>query len=103
MVKGDGNLWWSGGINAGLKFAINQLNAEYLVWWNNDILPDIKYYENLIRIIKEFDHNTIIGSKIYLDENMSTIWSMGGVFNAINGSGSRIIRSFKNSIKSFKL
>lgn len=86
LVKGDGNLWWSGGINAGLKYAQTNLKADYLVWWNNDIVPDEHYFDNLIQILQKSDVNTIMGSKIYLDADKSIVWSMGGIFNPKTGS-----------------
>lgn len=85
LLQGDGNLWWSGGINFGLKYAIDTLKSEYLVWWNNDILPDNNYFSSLLQLLPNYDLNTVIGSKIYSDKNRSLIWSMGGQFNPKTG------------------
>ncbi|OQX72525.1 MAG: hypothetical protein B6D61_13620 [Bacteroidetes bacterium 4484_249] len=85
LLQGDGNLWWSGGINMAIDFAIKQLKTDYLLWWNNDIIPDDEYFVNLVKVIEENDINTIIGSKIYLAQNNNIVWSMGGIFNAHTG------------------
>ncbi|SRR6056297_457689 len=85
LLKGDGNLWWSGGVNAGAKYAFEEKNFNYVLLWNNDITPDKGYFSNLSRIILEGDEETIAGSKICDLEDHNKIWSMGGVFNPVNG------------------
>lgn len=85
VLRGDGNLWWSGAINLGAKYAIEQLNADYLLLWNNDITFHPDYFYKLFRIIAEADRNTVIGSKIYVNDQPKTIWSMGGCFNPKTG------------------
>jgi GT2 family glycosyltransferase len=85
VLSGDGNLWWSGAINSGAEFAINSLNTDYLVLWNNDIKFQDDYFEKLIEIINKSDSKTIIGSKILIDRSNGLVWSMGGYFNPKNG------------------
>ena len=85
LLKGDGNLWWSGEINKAVHYAIEQLNIDYLLWWNNDIIADKDYFINLLDALKNNEPNIIIGSKIYLDQNRNIIWSMGGIFNPYTG------------------
>ncbi len=85
IVKGNGNLWWSGGINAGVEFALDRLNADYILWWNNDIIPEKEYFTNLESILANEPADTILGSKIYMDPEKSIIWSMGGYFNPRSG------------------
>lgn len=90
ILQGDGNLWWSGGINLAVNYAIEKLNIDYLLWWNNDILPAKDYFKNLLKILNKADNNTIIGSKIYYADKRDIIWSMGGLFNPANGKKSMI-------------
>lgn len=85
LLKGDGELWWSGGINLAVDFAINKLDTDYILWWNNDIISDTDYFKNLATILKNNDPKTIIGSKIYLSQNKKIVWSMGGIFNPVSG------------------
>jgi GT2 family glycosyltransferase len=85
LLKGDGNLWWSGAVNLGARYAIHSLQADYILLWNNDIqvLPD--YFSILTDIIAKMDHNSIIGSTIYADPQYQKIWSAGGIFNPYTG------------------
>ena len=92
LVFGDGNLWWSGGINKGTEYALKKLNADYLLWWNNDILAKDNYFIELKRILLGEGQNVIPGSKIFFKDATNIIWSMGGYFNPKNGEKHMIAR-----------
>jgi GT2 family glycosyltransferase len=38
ILKGDGNLWWTGAIAKGMAYAYEQ-GADYFIWLNDDTLP----------------------------------------------------------------
>lgn len=66
VLKGDGNLWWTGAMIQGMQFAIAQ-GAEYLIWLNDDCTPD----PNTLSQLVEFCHthpNTIAGAACYLSD-----------------------------------
>jgi GT2 family glycosyltransferase len=85
VLKGNGSLWWSGGINLALRHALNVLNADFILWWNNDIVAIENYFTELSKILIENDGNLIIGSKVYSSPDQKTVWSMGGIFNPVSG------------------
>ena len=84
ILKGDGNLWWSGSINMGVRFAIEHLSCNFILWWNNDIRATNEYLGDLWNILHEININTIVGSKIYIEHN-GKIFSMGGKFDPVIG------------------
>jgi GT2 family glycosyltransferase len=84
ILKGDGNLWWSGSINAGIRHVLSNSQSEYILWWNNDILPSQDYFEKLLQIVTSEDV-MIGGSKIYYAGRQNIVWSMGGVFDTRSG------------------
>jgi len=90
LVKGNGDLWWSGGMNLGIEYALNKLNTDYTLWWNNDIVASENYFENLVKILKDNNENHIVGSKINLAQNKEILWSMGGLFDPYTGKKSMI-------------
>lgn len=90
LLKGDGDLWWSGGVNLAVSYAMKEMNTDYILWWNNDIIADNDYFNNLVEILKNNTSETIIGSKIYLSQDKSIVWSMGGRFNPKTGFKSMI-------------
>lgn len=85
VLKGNGNLWWSGGVNKGAKYAIETLRVDYILLWNNDIFTDTNYFTELHDIIAKEKADTIIGSKIYYDPQFQKIWSMGAIFDTKSG------------------
>jgi GT2 family glycosyltransferase len=86
VLNGDGNLWWSGAVNRGAKYALDVLGCEYILLWNNDIKPDIDYFSNLQNIVnKNADKNIIIGSKVYFGDRPNVIYSMGCIFDPRTG------------------
>ncbi len=85
VLQGDGNLWWSGGINRGAAYAMEQGDYVYVMLWNNDVLPADDYFTELDSLIPQITADTIIGSKIYSMEEKSMVWSFGGQFNPRSG------------------
>lgn len=86
LVKGDGSLWWSGGINKAVEYAKKHLSPDYTLWWNNDIIASEDYFENLLKILSNTESRIILGSKIYIAGDEKRIWSMGGTFDPITGN-----------------
>ena len=85
LVKGNGNLWWSGGVNKGIHYSLENLKCEYILLWNNDIIADKNYLLELFEILKNNSTDNIICSKIYLFGAKDIVLSMGGVFNPKTG------------------
>ena len=63
------------GNNIGIKYAVEKLDAEYVLLINNDIALD---KNNLEELIKKADENTITVPKIYYYEPHDMIWFAGG-------------------------
>lgn len=85
LLKGDGNLWWSGGINMGAAYALDELKVDYLVLWNNDVNIREDYFNNMVRLVSETEMPAILGSKVYVEGEPGMVWTMGGYFNPRNG------------------
>ncbi|WP_298487924.1 glycosyltransferase family 2 protein [uncultured Maribacter sp.] len=60
VLKGDGSLWWTGGINLGIAYALKQ-GATYIVTLNNDTIPAHDYVEQLLKASK-IEPKALIGS-----------------------------------------
>jgi GT2 family glycosyltransferase len=85
VLKGGGNLWWSGGINVGATFAISEIKADFLLLWNNDVYPAPDYFIELDSLISSIPERTIAGSKIFFLNRENVINAFGGIFNPRNG------------------
>ncbi|UBF24686.1 glycosyltransferase family 2 protein [Kovacikia minuta CCNUW1] len=52
VLRGDGNLWWTGAVSMGMEYAISK-GANYLIWLNDDCLPQAGAIEVLLDIVKQ--------------------------------------------------
>lgn len=52
VLKGDGNLWWAGATNLGIKHVLSQIaysEADYVLTLNNDLEVPESYLESLVK------------------------------------------------------
>ena len=97
LLRGDGNLWWSGAINLGAKYSIKNLNADFLLLMNDDVELKKDYFVNL-EVILRTKPNVIIGSYI-LDIHTKKLWSSLMSFNQYTGISKPIENSSNASVK----
>jgi GT2 family glycosyltransferase len=71
ILKGDGNLWWTGAIAMGMKYAYEQ-GAEYFIWLNDDCQLSDRTLESLVDFASEHQ-NAIVGCQGVEMENPNTI------------------------------
>ncbi|MEM4655051.1 MAG: glycosyltransferase family 2 protein [Thermosphaera sp.] len=76
LLKGDGDLWWAGAINIGIKDAIERC-TDYILTLNNDVVVDPNFINALVECAKA-NPKSIIGSKIYFYNEPKRVWSAGG-------------------------
>lgn len=62
VVKGDGDLWWSGAMRAGMKFVSNLAGGrDYLLMLNDDVRIERDYVSTLVK--ESVDHgDAVVGS-----------------------------------------
>ncbi|WP_052731252.1 glycosyltransferase family 2 protein [Spirosoma radiotolerans] len=87
ILKGDGNLWWTGAINKGTKYAVEQLNSDYVILWNDDTQCDILYFKDLVAVIdsNKIYQCSILASKIYWLNESNTIFNYGCYYSRKTG------------------
>ncbi len=83
VLEGDGDLWWSGAINLGARYALDE-GADYVLFMNNDIILDDRFLDELIKGAEEFP-GALISSKILSADEPWKVWSAGGVLNPWTG------------------
>lgn len=84
LLKGTGDLWWSGGINKGAQYALENLKTDYILLWNDDVHANENYFGELLDIVTT-QAVDIVGSMALFEENGIKVHSFGGFFNATNG------------------
>ena len=75
LLHGDGNLWWTGATNMGVKYAIEN-NYDYVLTINNDSVVEKEFLEILVNTANHHPKK-LIGSLILRSDN-KRIWSIGG-------------------------
>jgi len=84
LIKNKSNYGFAGGNNVGIKFTLSVLNADYVLLLNNDTVVNKKFLDELIKVTK-INGAGIVGSKIYLYDSPTKIWSVGGEINWSKG------------------
>jgi GT2 family glycosyltransferase len=82
ILKSDGNLWWTGAIAMGMKYAYEH-GAEYFIWLNDDCQLSDRTIENLVDFASEHQ-NAIIGCQGVERENLNEI-AFGGKLKTWKG------------------
>src|SRR5574340_1139813 len=77
VINGDGNLWWAGAMNVGIKAALDG-GADYVLALNDDVLISPGSVRALVTCAQAHG-KTIIGSLIYFAQDSNIIWSAGGL------------------------
>lgn len=75
ILKGDGNLWWTGAIALGMKYAYEH-DAEYFIWLNDDCQLSDRVLNDLVDFAL-LHQNTIIGCQ-GMDKENPEILAFGG-------------------------
>lgn len=98
LKQGDGNLWWSGSVNLGVKFALSELKVDYILLWNNDCTTTADYFQNLIQNIASLNNNKIIiASKVYYQDKPGVLFNIGGNFDSKTGKTTLIAKDQQDS------
>jgi GT2 family glycosyltransferase len=93
VLKGTGDLWYSGSMNLGIRYAFEKLNCDFIMVWENDIFPVDDYFNHLQSILEKWDGKSLICSKLYYRDQPNKIFGMGGTFNTRTGVKSLIGQS----------
>ncbi len=75
VIGGDGNLWWSGATNLGVKRA-KQDGADYIFTVNNDVMLEPKLISQLVATA-EAHPKSLVGCKIYFIDDRTRVWYFG--------------------------
>lgn len=78
VLKGDGNLWWTGSINVGVRHALSLCKEnDFIMALNDDLVVAPDYIDNYYRLVAAHP-DTLIGS-VVTDINNRDLIQSGGV------------------------
>ncbi len=79
VLQGDGNLWWTGGTNKGVEYALEN-NFDYVLTINNDCRVDPDFLTYLVETA-ERTPKSIVGNRLNILQDPSKVWALGGYMN----------------------
>lgn len=83
VLRFNGDLWWSGGVNEGIKYALSG-GSEYIILLNNDNIVEENFVKELLEKAELYP-NSIICSKVLLMNESDKIFFAGGYENIFKG------------------
>jgi GT2 family glycosyltransferase len=84
LIKNDKNYGFAEGNNIGIRFALKNLNPDYVMLLNNDTVVEPEFLSELVKTGENNDKIAVIGPKTnYYDFNGSkdVVWSVGGTID----------------------
>ena len=78
LIKNNENVGFAEGNNIGIKFALNNLNLDYIMLLNNDTVVDKKFLIEMLKISETDQKIGIVGPKIYYYNEPNRIWFAKG-------------------------
>lgn len=83
VVKGDGDQWYSGGMNLGISKAF-EIRCDYVLFLNNDNIVDPDFLNHLVETA-QMTSDTIVCSLVYYVDSPKEIRFCGGKIDYLTG------------------
>jgi GT2 family glycosyltransferase len=83
LIKGDGNLWYTGGINRGLEAALKH-NPDYILTINDDSTFDEEFLQRLISCAEE-NPRSVVGALLVLNGEGRKVFQVAPEWNTWYG------------------
>ncbi len=91
VLRGNGNLWWSGGINMGIEYSLSQDGLTHIILWNDDTTCNPGYFTNLEAHLQNPEYSrAILASKILWEDKEDTLFNFGCTFDWKTGESKLI-------------
>ena len=78
LINNDKNYGFAEGNNIGMRYALKNLNPNYVLLLNNDTVVDKYFLRELVETGESAEDTGIVGPKIYYYDEPQTIWCIGG-------------------------
>lgn len=78
LIRNDENEGFAEGNNIGMKFALDNLNSDYILLLNNDTVVDKEFLVEMLKVSESDEKIGIAGPKIYYYDKPNRIWFAKG-------------------------
>ena len=65
LIENDKNYGYTGGVNIGIKYALNNLAADYILLLNNDTIVDPEFLTKMVELAETDKSIGIVGPKVF--------------------------------------
>jgi GT2 family glycosyltransferase len=79
VLPGDGSLWWGGGTNRGVRYALAR-RFDYVLTINNDACVRPDFLTFLVETAEANPHS-VVGSRLNFLQDPGRVWAVGGYTN----------------------
>ncbi|MGB9940898.1 glycosyltransferase family 2 protein [Methanosarcina sp.] len=77
LIKNDDNYGFAEGNNIGIRFALNNLNPDYILLLNNDTVVDPYFLNELVNVAENDSHIGVLGPTVHEYKSPQEIQSAG--------------------------
>lgn len=85
LLKGDGNLWWAGGTNLGVDYALSRASEkDFVLTLNNDLEVKKNYLQTLLDVYYKYEP-CLVGSVSVNSNNKEKVEFLGLSWNKYTG------------------
>ena len=79
VIEGSGNLWWAGGTNRAIDYALKN-NADYILTINDDGVFGESLLDGMMNAARK-NPKYIVGCRLMRENDRGLIWSLGSSFD----------------------
>ena len=84
------NQGYSGGFNCGLNIAFNEMDADYALITNNDVIADANIISELVKVAVTDEKIGFTTGKVYFNEKKDTLQTVGMSYDPVRLNGGHI-------------
>ncbi len=81
IIENQINYGFAEGNNIGIRFALENINSDYILLLNNDTVVDKDFINYMTEAGEKEENIGILGPKIYYYDKPETIWCVGGIID----------------------
>lgn len=98
IIKNGKNYGCSEGNNIGMRYALNCLNADYILLLNNDVVVDREFLGEMVAVAESDEHIGFVGPKAYYYHDDGVIqYTGGGSIDLLRGISPCIARNKRDT------
>jgi len=90
LLRLDKNLGYSGGLNEGMKYAFGEMNSDYVLITNNDVLADEKVISSLVETAECSEDIGFVTGKVYYYGSKDILQTVGKIEHPLLWNGGHI-------------